>query len=142
MIPCISNYCSGYNARMNIQKSLVEFGPYIFIKHGVPHESRGKLEKLRLLWQNSNATTVQLLSTAMLLWLLLLPLSWLYYRSPLKEIILMLNNFIAKSYIKNTYEVNLPLRTTYGLCNSFCLSCNFLRVWSGVSVELIRFINC
>jgi hypothetical protein len=42
---------------------------------------------------------------------------------------------------KNTHICLLPLRTTYADCVSFCLCCKRLSVPSGVSVELICFIN-
>ena len=64
-VECISNSCHGFNARLNIQKSFKEFGSYIFIADGVPNEARGRLEELRRMWRENNATTSQLMSAAM-----------------------------------------------------------------------------
>jgi len=64
-IPCISDHCHGYNAKLNIKKSFQEFGSYIFIPDGVPRERKNILKKLHLMWRDNVVTTKSLLSTAM-----------------------------------------------------------------------------
>lgn len=66
-IQCISDHCFGYNAKLNIQKSYQEFGPYIFMPDGVPSGKKKIMDKLRLMWRDNIVTPKTLLSTAMLL---------------------------------------------------------------------------
>lgn len=66
-IDCISGRCSGYNMKLNVQKSFREFGPYIFIPEGVPKEATTNLKKLKKLWGENMVPTSHLLSVAMTL---------------------------------------------------------------------------